>query len=350
MTELPLTALLGQVCVALTIEADNEFEHRLGPAFTADFGAQGGVGGPWLISTYCYLNFLRLVPDDGIPAGELAARCGDDRPAPRLFDGMRRWGYCTFTPDIVGTTPRQRDAASIVRCTPNGLRARRAWEETFDELVDRWSARGLDPLRAALVPVVEAIDRSLPEYLPLVSAPDRRMAVPIEPVSRPPRELHVLSLLAQLLTELTLTFEARFPHSLATCASLVRPLTAEPVLVRDLPDLTGVAAKDWEAGTKQLERAGLVGLGTSSGKPKGKTIRLSDAGVQLQAEYPPLLAEVERPWEDRCGEVRGELERVVVDALEWTRPYPDNWRARRPVTTLPHQPIVSHRGGYPDGS
>jgi len=32
-------------------------------------------------------------------------------------------------------------------------------------------------------------------------------------------------------------------------------------------------------------------------------------------------------------------------------PYPDNWRAsvRRPAT-LPHFPIVLHRGGYPDGS
>ena len=32
-------------------------------------------------------------------------------------------------------------------------------------------------------------------------------------------------------------------------------------------------------------------------------------------------------------------------------PYPDNWRAqvRRPET-LPHYPMVLHRGGYPDGS
>ena len=32
-------------------------------------------------------------------------------------------------------------------------------------------------------------------------------------------------------------------------------------------------------------------------------------------------------------------------------PYDDNWRAttRRP-DTLPHHPMVLHRGGYPDGS
>jgi hypothetical protein len=32
-------------------------------------------------------------------------------------------------------------------------------------------------------------------------------------------------------------------------------------------------------------------------------------------------------------------------------PYPDNRQARvRPPTTLPHYPMVLHRGGYPDGS
>ena len=39
---------------------------------------------------------------------------------------------------------------------------------------------------------------------------------------------------------------------------------------------------------------------------------------------------------------------VLFGGLE---PYPDNWRAsvRRPAT-LPHFPMVLHRGGYPDGS
>ena len=35
----------------------------------------------------------------------------------------------------------------------------------------------------------------------------------------------------------------------------------------------------------------------------------------------------------------------------WLEPYPDGWRAsvRRPAT-LPHYPMVLHRGGFPDGS
>ncbi|MGA2826507.1 MAG: hypothetical protein ABSF03_10325 [Streptosporangiaceae bacterium] len=32
-------------------------------------------------------------------------------------------------------------------------------------------------------------------------------------------------------------------------------------------------------------------------------------------------------------------------------PYPGNWRADvRAPRTLPHYPMVLHRGGYPDGS
>jgi hypothetical protein len=291
-----------------------------------------------------------MVPDDGIRAGDLAAMAGDDRPAPRLFDGLRRWGYVTYSPDIPGTAPRKRDADSIVRCTPNGLRARKAWEDTFDELLVRWSARGLDDLRGALVPVVGAIDRALPEYLPLTEAPHRRMTVPAQPVSRPAADLHLLSLVAQLLTAITLEFEATSAHSLATCASLIRPLSSELVPVRDLPALTGVAAKDWDAGVNQLARDGLIAVGKRTEKPAGKAIRLTEQGLHLQTSYQATLAEVERPWEQRCGDVRAQLERVAGDALSWTEPYPDNWRARRPLTTLPHQPIVSHRGGFPDGS
>lgn len=347
---LPLTALLGQVCVALTIEADNEFERRLGACSTTDFGHLGGGGGPWLVSTYCYVNFLRMVPDEGIRAGDLATMAGDDRPVPRLFDGLRRWGYVTYTPDIPGTSPRRRDAEAIVRCTPDGRRARRAWEDTFDALVDRWSARGLGSLRDALVPVVSAISRRLPEYLPLAEAPHRRMAVPVAPSSRPASELHLLSLVSQLLTAITLEFEATSTHSLATCASLIRPLPSEPVLVRDLPGLTGVAAKDWDAGVGQLARDGLIVVGRRAERPTGKTIGLTEAGVQLQADYPGVLSEVEQPWETKCVEVRKHLQDVVDSALEWTRPHPENWRARRPLSRLPHQPIVTHRGGFPDGS
>jgi hypothetical protein len=42
---------------------------------------------------------------------------------------------------------------------------------------------------------------------------------------------------------------------------------------------------------------------------------------------------------------------VVDDAWNWTDPYPDGWRSKiRLPRRLAHAPIVSHRGGFPDGS
>ena len=76
--------------------------------------------------------------------------------------------------------------------------------------------------------------------------------------------------------------------------------------------------------------------------------------------YHELTGTIERRWHDRftpgvTGALRASLEPlaagqppVLFGGLE---PYPDNWRAsvRRPAT-LPHFPMVLHRGGYPDGS
>jgi hypothetical protein len=43
---------------------------------------------------------------------------------------------------------------------------------------------------------------------------------------------------------------------------------------------------------------------------------------------------------------------VAAHRLDFIRdPYPENWRdSVRPPITLPHYPMVLHRGGYPDGS
>jgi hypothetical protein len=67
------------------------------------------------------------------------------------------------------------------------------------------------------------------------------------------------------------------------------------------------------------------------------------------------LAAVEARWRKALGpqldKLRNELSRVVDDAWNWTDPYPDGWRAKtRLPRRLAHHPIVSHRGGYPDGS
>ena len=100
----------------------------------------------------------------------------------------------------------------------------------------------------------------------------------------------------------------------------------------------------------QLAKLGLVEVG---GKPK--VIALTPDGVAATQAAAKTLRAVEAAWRKRHGltidKLRAELEAVVDDAWSWTEPYPDNWRAKVKVPRrLAHHPIVSHRGGYPDGS
>ena len=89
-------------------------------------------------------------------------------------------------------------------------------------------------------------------------------------------------------------------------------------------------------------------------------LRATAAGLRAREIWRPLPALIERRWHERfgaavTGALRASLEPLaggqpppLFGGLE---PYPDNWRAsvRRPGT-LPHFPMVLHRGGYPDGS
>jgi hypothetical protein len=344
--ELPITSLLSQVLIALTIEADNEFEHRV-PHFTTD--GKEAWRGVWLTSYATYANFLRFVDDGGIAMADLAAKAGYAPPVHPAYHGMRRWGYVTYEPDIAGSSPKAKDGDALVRCTPAGAAARDAWAAVVADLQGRWAQRGIDELQAALIPIVEEIERPLPEYMPTVSW-DRRQPELLQPVSRPAMDLDVLGLLSQLLLAMTYDFEAESELSLGTYAGLLAPLSEEPVPTRLLYELTGVAKKEWSSAMTQLAKAGLVEVG---GKPK--TIALTSDGLAAKTAAAATLAGVERAWARNRAptfdHLRRQLERVVDDAWEWTEPYPDNWRSKVKVPhRLAHHPIVTHRGGYPDGS
>ena len=348
---LPLTSLLSQVLIALTVETDNEFEHRT-QHFTSDHGWHGSYG-PWLTSFAMYANFLRFVPDDGIRMAELAAAAGYGPPVHPAYHGMRRWRYVTYTPDIAGPSPKKKDGEALVELTMVGTPARDAWTAVLADMQARWSERGLDALQAALIPVAEEIDRPLPEYLPNVGF-DRRQPELAHPVSRPPIDLDLLGLLSQVLLAMTYDFEARSPLALGTVSGLLQPLTEEPVPTRDLYEISGVATKEWSSAMNQLAKAGLATVGPMPGG-KAKSIGLTPVGVQAKAEAAQLLSDVEEAWHKKGGpsleKLRRELERVVDNAWSWTEPYPDCWRAKvRLPRRLAHHPIVSHRGGYPDGS
>jgi hypothetical protein len=91
-------------------------------------------------------------------------------------------------------------------------------------------------------------------------------------------------------------------------------------------------------------------------------LRLTAKGVVARDAYRRRLAEVEARWRERFGadairELRESLEALAGESgtgsplLDTLQAEPGCWRAAlRKAETLPHQPMVLHRGGFPDGA
>jgi DNA-binding MarR family transcriptional regulator len=357
---LPLSALLSQALVAFTIEADDEAEHRL-PHTTQDHGRSPGAaaGAPWLTSLAMWANCLRHVPGDGITVAAMrrAARTGTN------LDGMRRWGYVTYTPDP-GRGKRPRPDA-IVALTPGGRRAREVWDDVPAEIEQRWRDRfgapAVDGLRAALAAVVADLDPRLPDCLPilgpgLLNQPD----LPDAPAAPGPAVLPLWALLSRTLLAFATEFEDDSGRSLAMSANLLRVLTEVGVRSRDVPARAGISKPAVAFTMGPATKNGLV---TEEPDPVGsrwKITRLTSSGARAQRAYLDIAGAVEDRWLSRFGAARVDALRDALEPLALgdppplfggLTPYPDGWRARvKAAAVLPHYPMVLHRGGYPDGA
>jgi methyltransferase (TIGR00027 family) len=357
---LPLSALLSQALVAFTIEADNEAEHRL-PHTTQDHGRSPGApaGAPWLTSLAMWANCLRHVPDDGITVAAMrrAARTGTN------LDGMRRWGYVTYTPDP-GRGKRPRPDA-IVALTPGGRRARAVWDGVPTEIERRWRDRlgkpAVDGLRAALTAVVAELDPRLPDCLPILgpglfSRPD----LPDGATTPDAATLPLWALLSRTLLAFAAEFEDDSGGSLAISANLLRVLTEDGVRSRDVPALAGISTAAVAFTMGPATKQGLVAEQPDPAGGRWKITRLTSSGARAQRAYADRTATVEDRWRSRFG-----AERIAAlrDALEplaagdppplfgGLSPYPNGWRAQvKAPAGLPHYPMMLHRGGYPDGA
>jgi DNA-binding MarR family transcriptional regulator len=352
--------LLSHALVAFTIEADNEAEHRL-PHTTQDYGRSAGTEAcaPWLTSLVMWANCLRYVPDDGIALGAMreAARTGTN------VDGMRRWGYVTYTPDP-GRGKRPRPDA-VVRLTPGGRRAREVWDGVPAEIEQRWRDRfgapAVDSLRAGLTAVVADLDPRLPDCLPilgfgLLNRPD----LPDGATAPGPAALPLWALLSRTLLAFATEFEGYSGRSLAISANLLRVLAEDGVRSRDVPALAGISKAAVAFTMGPATKQGLVVEEPDPAGSRWKLTRLTSSGTRAQRAYADLTGAVEDRWRSRFG-----AERVAAlrDALEplavgdppplfgGLTPYPDGWRAQiKAPAVLPHYPMVLHRGGYPDGA
>ncbi|MGB9031705.1 MAG: hypothetical protein WCC27_16410, partial [Acidobacteriaceae bacterium] len=148
--------------------------------------------------------------------------------------------------------------------------------------------------------------------------------------------------------------------SLAICADVVRVVDEKGTSVRELPMLGGISKEAVAMAVGFLTKRGFVKVQTVG---RVKMLLLTPAGVQAQGAYQRLLKVIEKRWGSRYGaktleNLRDVLERMAGDGtaegsplFQGLEPYPEGWRAKvQKPDTLPHYPMVLHRGGYPDGS
>ncbi|MBV9268534.1 MAG: hypothetical protein JO061_20365, partial [Acidobacteriaceae bacterium] len=175
--------------------------------------------------------------------------------------------------------------------------------------------------------------------------------------------LPISALLSKALLLFALEFERDSKLSLAISANVLRLLNDGPVRVQDLPRLSGVSKELIAVALGFLEKRGYASVKPESSTSRVKVVTLTANGQHGGNAYHHKIQAIEEDWMARFGgdaidRLRGVLQRLVGDGtasksplFDGLNPYPDGWRASRArPETLPHYPMVSHRGGFPDGS
>ncbi len=360
---LPLPALLSAAFVAFTIEADNEAERAITHK-TTSYGSPGGSQAVWLSSLAMWFNCLGPLADHGssltVAELERAARMATN------VDGMRRWGYVTL--DGVGRVPRGSGRrphprrGSRLELTARGRAAEAIWRPLPGVIEARWRERfggpEIDRLRDALTAVDDGAG-TLPDFLPIG---------PVSPVpagaSPGERERGLVSLLARVLMRFTLDHGQGSRVPLVAWSNLLRVL--EPggtVAVRELPALTGVARESLAVLSGRLEKAGCIAVEPSADGARGRQLRLVPPGVEAAGAAQERIHATVAEWRRAYGSaavsaLSRALQTIAGDGTPGGSPLfagltppAGGWRARiDPPPRLPWHPMITHRGGYPDGA
>jgi DNA-binding MarR family transcriptional regulator len=366
-SRLALSTLLAQVLVAYTIEFDNLAELRL-PHHTSDHDRVERSDAPWLVSYVCWANVLQYVGPGGLTVAALREQARTDR---LLLEGLRRWRYLRVTPPEGQTLKKQFAATTLVRATRHGRLAQEIWGDLPAVMDERWRARfgddAVERLHRALATLFVRLPIDPPAYLPVVypTQNGKAGATPPGPPSHPVAAGtdDLVALLAGVLLSFTVDFEAASRVSLPIGANTLRVLDRAPRRLRDLPRLTGVSKEGNAMCTGFLERRGCAVIEPDPAATRGKVIRLTEKGVAARAKYERVLAATEEGWRTTYGPRHLEALRAVLEPLvgdgtldssplaAGLTPGAGNWRASvKAPETLPHYPMVLHRGGFPDGS
>ncbi len=346
---LPIPTLLSHALVAMTIGLDNELEKRMG--HTTALGRRRGLPaeGPWLVSWSSWANLLRFIPPQGIPLEDLRRCPGvSERHLGGRNPGVIRWGYVTLSGGVVRPTNSFREASETI------------FPHLPDIVETKWAehlgAGAVDRLREALGDLLSRVDLELPHYLPQVDNLMWARWGSLAPRQEAIGDLKLVDRLAQALLLYTLEHESASEVPLTMAANLVRVIDDEGTPKADLVRRSGISkeAMAFLTGWRQRPRLSVE---------SARTLTLTDAGRSAKTDYDTLARAVEQSWAtqfggDVTGRLRSALEQVVVDARLDRSPLtqlvkaPEGcWRSWvKAVDTLPHFPMILHRGGYPDGS
>ncbi len=366
---LPLPALLSQVLVAFTIEFDNESERQIPHRTTAHGASPGSLHAPWLVSLAMWENCMRFVGEEGVTIRALEELA---RTATNL-NGMERWGYVTVEPNPADTRPKPPRRDWVIRATPAGRKAQEIWRPLFGTIEERWQTRfgkeEICQLRESLWVLIAQFNVELPDCLPILGyglfskGPDHEKSGPARRKGTASSRLPLSALLSRALLAFAIEFERESNLSLAISANVVRLLDEKGVRARDLPRLSGVSKELVKVSVGWLEKHHYLVVEPDPTAKATRLVRLLSKGREAQGAYRHRLGVMEERWLARFGEdamrnLRESLERLVgsptarVSPLfRGLEPLPNGWRASVPrPEVLPHYPMVTHRGGFPDGS
>ena len=285
----------------------------------------------------------------------------------------------TVGPDPADSRPAPPRRDAIVRPTTWGRRAQDVYQPLAGLIGERWRERFgaavVGQLTGALRDLAGPSGDALPAFLPVsgVHPPKPGQELPSVSPEHRVADPDLPTLLSRALMSFRAEFERGSALSLPVSANALRVLSAGGVALKDVPRRAGVSREAVSVSVGLLERSGYAVAGPDPAGGRGKHVRLTPRGEQAQEAYHQRAGVVVDGWRARSGDgvvdgLAGALRALYAQPdgqpliAAGLVPYPDGWRAhppyRRlteamiadPAGALPHYPMVSHRGGYPDGS
>lgn len=281
---------------------------------TAELEQAAGVG-PAMPALAVWSNVVRCVGEagpDGLDERMLpeAARISS-RLATAAVTGAARRGWVGVGPGRTGSKSRH------VQLTDVGLAAARSWPSALAAMDSTWQR---SPLRASLEQLVARFPFEHPHFPasygaadpsvtggPYVQGSKKGDGIPAHgkdwrPVLRAEGDtvssLPITALLSQALMAFTIDYEDRFPWPLASTATVLCQLTAEPRPLADVAGDHGITGN----GKSLLERHLIAVVTRDPADAKRKLVALTDRGIAVMHHHPSRLETVESTWREQFGQ------------------------------------------------